>query len=177
MSSQPSVDELANALLDQQIQRGRKDLDDPNLTASWHERGRVDARPAHDAVLRAALSEDGDGHRRALTIFEAYTRDLGDGGRARRGSLVHWILNVKRTEWQQAFLNPDFMAARDAYIEAFIARFDELMMEWKATPFGPPPFGPDVDELWWLNWLGADDPPAAAEAQPARRGLRRFLPR
>jgi hypothetical protein len=123
------------------------------------------------------LSEGRDGHRRALTIFDAYTRDLADGGYTRRGLLVHWILNVKRTEWEPAFLNPDFMPARDAYIEAFIARFDDLVMEWKATPFGPPPAGPDVDDVWWLTWLGLDDPPVAAKSQPAGRGGRRFLSR
>lgn len=154
--------------------------DDSNLIASWREQARADALPAHYAILRAAMSEGSLGHRRALAVFEAYTRDLGDGGNSRKAPLGNLILDVHSSEWYQAFSNlplEEFHAARDAYVETFIGAFDELMMAWRATPIRSPAAGPDAEEARWLGFLQASDLLAAAVAPPARRGLRRFLPR
>lgn len=126
------------------------------------------------------MSEGRLGHRRALTVFDAYTHDLRDGGHSRQAPLGHLILDVHSSEWYQAFSNlplEEFHAARAAYIETFIGAFDELMMAWRATPIHPPASGPDAEEARWLGFLEASDLLAAAVAPPARRGLRRFLPR
>jgi hypothetical protein len=176
ISAESGGDISAKETAGREIERGRRDLRDPNLVATWRERAQAEARSAHRAALRAGLSAGTVGHHRALAIFEAYAHDLGDLGLERRGLLIDWVREVHAVEWQQAFLNPKFFAARDAYVESFILAFDGLMIAWKAAPDRPSVAGPAIEEARWLAWLGLDDLRGAAAA-PARRGLKRFLPR
>ena len=150
--------------------------DGESLITSWRDRGRTEARSAHDAVLRAGMSEGRPGHQRALDIFKAYTRDLGDGGNTRLPLLLRLITDVHHTDFHRLSVHPDWKAAVGAYHDAFLVEFDQQMMAWRATPVHPPPDGPDLEEAAWLGALAVDDALAALTPPAPRHGWRRFLP-